>query len=43
MKSVLNKHTKLRKGKYKIYSLSTKGSPGREMELNPLFKDIKLN
>ena len=43
MKSVLNKHSKLRKERYKIYSLSIKGAPGSEMELNPVFKEIKLN
>ena len=43
MKSILNKHSKLRKEKYKIYGLSIKGAPGSEMELNPVFKDIKLN
>ena len=39
MKSILNKHNKLRKEKYKIYGLSIKGAPGSEMEL----KDIKLS
>jgi hypothetical protein len=43
MKSVLNKCSKLRKEKYKIYCLSIKGAPGSEMELNTVFKDIKLN
>ena len=43
MKNILNKHSKLRKEKYKIYGLSIKGAPGSEMELNPVFKDIKLN
>jgi hypothetical protein len=43
MKSILNKYRKLRKGKYKTYSLSIKGAPGSRMELNPGFKDIKLN
>lgn len=44
MKNVLNKCSKLRKEKNnKIYSLSVKGTPGSEMELNPVFKDIKLN
>ena len=43
MKSVLNKHSKLRKERYKIYSLSIKGAPGSEMELNPVFKEIELN
>jgi hypothetical protein len=43
MKSILNKHSKMRKGKYKIYGLSIKGAPGSKMELSPVFKDIKLN
>jgi hypothetical protein len=43
MKSILNKHSKLRKEKYKIYGLSIKGVLGNEMELNPVFKEIKLN
>ena len=42
MKSILNKCSKLRKEKYKIYGLSIKGTPGSAMELNPVFKDIKL-
>ena len=41
MKNVLNKHSKLRKEKYKIYGSSIKGAAGSEMELNPVFKDIK--
>ena len=41
--NILNKHSKLRKEKYKIYSLSIKGVPGSETELNPVFKVIKLN
>jgi hypothetical protein len=36
MKS-LNKHSKLRKEKYKIYGLSIKGIPGSEMKQNPVF------
>ena len=36
MKS-LNKHSKLRKEKYKIYGLSIKGIPGSEMEQNLVF------
>jgi hypothetical protein len=43
MKNILNKHSNLKKEKYKIYSLSIKGTPGSEMELNLVFKDIKLN
>ena len=37
MKSSLNKHSKLRKEKYKIYGLSIKGLPGSEMEQNLVF------
>jgi hypothetical protein len=33
----LNKHSKLRKAKYKIYGSSIKGIPGSEMEQNPVF------
>jgi hypothetical protein len=33
----LNKHSKLRKEKYKIYGLSIKGIPGSELEQNPVF------
>jgi hypothetical protein len=36
-KSILNKHSKLRKEKYKIHGSSIKGAPGSEMELNPVF------
>ena len=36
-KRSLNKHSKLRKKKYKIYGLSIKGIPGSEMKLNPVF------
>jgi hypothetical protein len=43
MKSILNKHSKLREEKYKIYGSSIKGKPGSEMEMNPMFKDNKLN
>jgi hypothetical protein len=43
MKSILNKHSKLKKEKYKIYGSSIKGGPGSEMEVNSVFKDIKLN
>jgi hypothetical protein len=32
---------KLRKEKYNMYSSSNKMSPGNEIELNPLFKEIK--
>ena len=37
MKRSLNKHSKLRKEKYKIYGLSIKGVSGSEMEKNPAF------
>ena len=37
MKSVLNKHSKLRKEKYKIYSLNIEGESGSRIELNPMF------
>jgi hypothetical protein len=44
MKSILNKHSQPRKEKkYKIYGWSIEGAPGSEMELNSVFKDIKLN
>ena len=33
----LNKHSKLRKAKYKIYGSSIKGVPGSEMEKNLVF------
>jgi hypothetical protein len=36
-KRSLNKHSKLRKAKYKIYGLSIKGEPGSEMEQNLVF------
>jgi hypothetical protein len=38
---ILNKHRKLRKEK--LYGSNIKGAPGSEMELNPMFKDMKLN
>jgi hypothetical protein len=37
------KRSNMRKEKYKLYGSSIKGALGREMELNPVFKDIKLN
>jgi hypothetical protein len=40
MKNILNKHSKLRKEKYKIYGSNTKGAPGSEMELSPVLKEI---
>jgi hypothetical protein len=43
MKSILNKHSKLRKEKYKIYDSSMKGTPGSKVELNPVFMNTKLN
>ena len=36
----LNECSKLKKEKYKIYGSSTKGAPGREVELNPVLKEI---
>ena len=36
-KRSLNKHSKLRKEKYKICGSSIKGVPGSEMEQNPVF------
>ena len=42
MKRILNKHSKLGKEKYKIYSLNIKGVRESEMELNPVSKDIEL-
>jgi hypothetical protein len=41
MRSILDKHSKFRKEKYKI--LGIKEAPGSQMELNPMFKDITLN
>jgi hypothetical protein len=38
MKSILNKHSKLRKKK--IYGLSNKGAPESEVEQNLVFKEI---
>jgi hypothetical protein len=40
IKNILNKHSKLRKEKYRIYGSSVKGVPGSEMELSPVFKEI---
>jgi hypothetical protein len=37
MKSILNKHSKLKKEKNKIFGSSAKGTPGSEMEVNPVF------
>ena len=37
MKRSLNKHSKLRKEKYKLYGSSIKGIPGSEMEQNLVF------
>ena len=42
LKSILNKHSKLRKGKYKIYGYSGKETPGSEMELNPVYLKLQL-
>jgi hypothetical protein len=36
-KRSLNKHSKLRKAKHKIYGSSMKRIPGSEMEQNPVF------
>jgi hypothetical protein len=36
MKSVLIKHSKLRKEKYKIYGSKSEEAPGRGMDLNPV-------
>ena len=41
--SILIKHNKLKKEKYKIHGSKFKGTPGNGMELNPVFKDIKRN
>jgi hypothetical protein len=35
------KRSKLRKEKYEIYG-NNKGTPGSKMELNPVFKEIKV-
>lgn len=35
MKSILKNHSKLRKGKYKMYGSSIKRIPGCKMELHP--------
>jgi len=40
MKSILSKHSNLRKEKYKTYGLIIKGAPGNEMKLNPVFRKI---
>jgi hypothetical protein len=37
VKSILNKHSKLRSEKFKIYGSSIKEAPGSKMELNPVF------
>ena len=36
-KRSLNKHSKLRKAKYKVYGSSIKGVPGSEMKQNTVF------
>jgi hypothetical protein len=42
MKSFLDKHSKLRKEKYKMSgSSNNKATPGNKMELKPIFKDIR--
>ena len=40
MENIINKCSKLRKEKYKIHGCSIKGEPEREMEMNPVFKEI---
>jgi hypothetical protein len=42
MKSILNKHRKLRKEIYKMYGSSMKRTPGRGIDLNLVFKIITL-
>jgi hypothetical protein len=42
MEKVLIKCSKLRKKKYKVYAAKIKRVPGSRMELNAVFKDIKL-
>jgi hypothetical protein len=42
MKTILNKHSKLRKELNKMYGSSMKRAPGREIGLNPVFKIIKF-
>jgi hypothetical protein len=37
----LIRQSKLRKEKCKMYGSNIKGASGSEMELNPVFKDIK--
>jgi len=41
LKCILIKYSNLIKEKYKIFPSKIKGAPGSEMELNPVFKDIK--
>jgi len=43
MGSILIKRSKLRKESYEVYGSSITGAPGSEIELNPVFKDIKWN
>jgi hypothetical protein len=40
MKSILNKHSKMAKGQYKIYGWSIKGAPGSEMGLRQRQADL---
>jgi hypothetical protein len=40
MMSILIKHSKLRKEKYKMHGSSNKEPPGRKMKLSPVFKEI---
>jgi hypothetical protein len=37
---MLNKHSKLRKEKYKMYGSSIEGAPGSKMEQNPMLHKI---
>jgi hypothetical protein len=41
-KRSLNKHSKLRKAKYKLYGSSIKGIPGSEMEQNAVLGNNRL-
>ena len=40
MKSILIKHSKLKKKKYKMYGSKNKGAAGSRMEPKPMFKEI---
>ena len=43
LRNILIKHSKLRKEKHKIHGLMIKQTPGSEIEVNHVFKDIKWN